>query len=165
MVFLVDSAGDGDTDHFVTVIGYRDDYGYNEYACRDTWYSAIRWSRFRAMSSSYSWGVWGGWSFDITIPGECNDSDGDGYGNPASPNCDYPQLDCNDSEYTINPGATEIPGNGIDEDCDPSTPPWPTPASVVNAEHKGSSDITNYLFLLFIPISAVLLWKGLRRRK
>ncbi|HPQ42321.1 MAG TPA: hypothetical protein PLV45_18260 [bacterium] len=66
LVFLVDSSGDGNTDHFVTVIGYRDSNGYPEYACRDTWYPTVRWARLREMSSSYGWGVWGGTTFTLS---------------------------------------------------------------------------------------------------
>jgi hypothetical protein len=66
MGFLVDSSGDGRTDHFVTTIGYREINGYPEYACWDTWSTTIiRWQQFRAMSSSYAWGVWGGFTFMI----------------------------------------------------------------------------------------------------
>lgn len=66
LVFLVDSDGDGNTDHFVTVIGYRDTNGYPEYACRDTWYTTVRWARLREMSTSYGWGVWGGTTFTLS---------------------------------------------------------------------------------------------------
>ncbi len=72
----------------------------------------------------------------------CVDSDGDGYGDPADPECTHPELDCNDGNPNIFPtnpnnncdcaepipeGTTEGPegdptcGDGIDNDCDGST--------------------------------------------
>lgn len=44
----------------------------------------------------------------------CNDRDGDGYGD--GPSCKGP--DCNDFDRFVHPGAVEICGNKIDEDCD-----------------------------------------------
>ncbi len=96
MVFLVDSSGDGSTDHFVTIVGYNDSPS-RQYACLDTWNppTQIRWCQFRAMSSSYAWGVWGGWTFRLasTISGQVRTSRGVGIsgvvmnglpGNPAT---------------------------------------------------------------------------------
>jgi hypothetical protein len=64
MVFLVDSDGNGGTDHFVTIVGYNETTT-QYYGCLDTWYAPVRWCQFRSMSASYSWGVWGGWSFRL----------------------------------------------------------------------------------------------------
>ncbi len=50
-------------------------------------------------------------NFEPTTPA---DPDGDGDGYPAS-------TDCDDGNASINPGATEQLGNGIDDDCNPST--------------------------------------------
>lgn len=55
VVLLVDSAGDGSTDHFVTGIGYDD--STHQYAIYNTWDSTVHWHEYRAMSTSYSWGV------------------------------------------------------------------------------------------------------------
>ncbi len=47
----------------------------------------------------------------------CNDSDGDHYNiTSTNPVCGS-VFDCNDSNLAVHPGATEICGNGIDEDC------------------------------------------------
>lgn len=51
-------------------------------------------------------------------PSACNDSDGDGYGNPGDASCrNGRQLDCNDRNAAINPGAVEDCTDNVDNDC------------------------------------------------
>ncbi len=70
MVFLVDSRGDGYTDHFVTVIGYRDS-PRRQYASHDTWSRGVRWEDFSPLTigvPGVPWGIYGGWSYQVTLP-------------------------------------------------------------------------------------------------
>jgi len=57
-------------------------------------------------------------------PPACVDTDGDGYGNPASASCAQPGLDCDDTNPNVHPGAVEGPygdpvcADVLDNDCD-----------------------------------------------
>jgi len=60
-----------------------------------------------------------------TVVGLYPDADGDGFGSPSAPvSCVAAvtnNLDCNDNNPAINPYATEICGNLVDDDCDGNT--------------------------------------------
>ncbi len=61
----------------------------------------------------------------VSVGGErYQDLDGDGYGDPLTPiDCDTPggsstSGDCDDSDASIYPGATDVALDGVDQDCD-----------------------------------------------
>jgi hypothetical protein len=84
VVLLVDSDGDGGTDHFVTGIGYNS--SSKTYAVYDTWDHNVHWYTWHAMASGNTWGIWGFTSltlkFSITAtasPLEYGTTSGTGY--------------------------------------------------------------------------------------
>jgi hypothetical protein len=83
------------------------------------------------------------------------DNDGDGYYTQQTPAYPNP-ADCNDQDPLINPGMPETPGNGIDEDCDPTTPDnWSKSFVVVfdeggniyYAKSNGDGTFSNYKYI------------------
>jgi len=56
VILLVDTDGNGQTDHFVTAIGYDDSHNY---ACYDTWDTNIHWYDFTQISIGNTWGIYG----------------------------------------------------------------------------------------------------------
>jgi hypothetical protein len=65
VVLLVDSNGDGDTDHFVPAYGYDENGSSRLYAIHDTWDHNIHWYDFIAMTSAQAWGIYGATLFQI----------------------------------------------------------------------------------------------------
>ncbi len=53
---------------------------------------------------------------DFPCPLNCADADGDGYGVNGAADCPKPELDCNDADYEVHPGAKEI-CNNKDDNC------------------------------------------------
>ncbi len=101
------------------------------------------------------------------IVAKCIDNDEDGYGTPATHDCEHPELDCDGGNPDVHPGMTEIRRNGIDDDCDPGTPAYPEPANTMAASY-GSKSLTgsgvfNSLALLLIPIGWVIFLRKLPR--
>jgi Leucine-rich repeat (LRR) protein len=58
LVFLVDTDGNNQTDHFVTVVGYNSDGGVDYYGCYNTWDQSVHWYEYREMGSGIGWGVY-----------------------------------------------------------------------------------------------------------
>jgi len=101
----------------------------------------------------------------LGLTGKCVDEDGDGYTKyAAAAGCVHAGLDCDDFAPGVHPGAEEIPGNGIDDDCDPATPDAPdTPWAAATISASGSADgaqsgvsvASNLVALLLLPLAVL----------
>ena len=74
VILYVDSSGDGVSDHAVVGVGYRETGGYPEYACLDTWYASVRWSRFRDDAAEQKFEVFGATTISVTSPDPATDT-------------------------------------------------------------------------------------------
>jgi hypothetical protein len=72
------------------------------------------------------------------------DADHDGY--PES-------LDCNDRAAAIHPGALEVPGNAVDENCDGVNAPFTRVAASITANGVGRRTKTTFAQLLVTAIT------------
>jgi hypothetical protein len=67
---------------------------------------------------------------DVPVDSYYPDEDGDEFGDESAAASDCPldltdvmsNTDCDDSDPDVNPDATEVERNGIDDDCNPDTP-------------------------------------------
>jgi hypothetical protein len=113
VVLLVDTEGDGQTDHFVTGIGYDD--ATMEYGIYDTWDHAVHWYTWRKLAPAGSpWGIFGVTTFALQVV--CYDSDGDGLGDPG-----HPENTCQiDNCPTVkNPMQEDLDLDCLGDACDP----------------------------------------------
>ncbi len=112
VVLLVDTEGDGETDHFVTGIGYDD--ATIKYGIYDTWDRQVHWYAWRRIAIGREWGIFGVSTFSMDVV--CFDSDGDGLGDP-----DHPENTCmvDNCPDNFNPAQEDVDGDGLGDLCDP----------------------------------------------
>jgi hypothetical protein len=108
----------------------------------------------------------------------CVDGDSDGYGDPAGNACTYPQLDCDDSDGGVHPGAPEVCDNGIDDNCDGwidgadpqcGSPGWAAAAPAEAAgKASGSSEgstLLNFLGSILLPVGVTIYLRRSRKKR
>jgi hypothetical protein len=85
MVLVVDVSADGEGDHAVAAVGYRETNGYPEYACWDTWNTeTLRWEKFQSIGSGKPWGIYLAFSYEIiSEPEPIEPEDPDDPGTPG----------------------------------------------------------------------------------
>jgi hypothetical protein len=91
------------------------------FGCAGTvWFPADSALTYNLAFDENQFGSFGDWTVGISSIACCFDSDGDGTYDPtddACPNLAAGQMDCDDADPTIAPGATEF-CDGKDNDCD-----------------------------------------------
>ena len=87
------------------------------------------------------------------------DVDGDGFGDDAAPtaSCDLPSAhvtdntDCNDADADVNPAGTEVPDDGIDQNCNGADATSATPPVQAGCSTAPAAPLTWLATLLTLP--------------
>lgn len=69
MMALVDTDADGSTDHFITLIAYKQESGIDYYGCYHTWDTDLHWYEFEQIAVSQSWGISVLYTFQMNLTG------------------------------------------------------------------------------------------------
>ena len=77
---------------------------------------------------------------------ECTDGDQDNY---AIEGGKCGEIDCDDTDFEVNPSITEIPYNNKDDDCNPDTTDTPGEAGGVCGPEGCSIEVTNPVSLIY----------------
>lgn len=91
------------------------------------------------------------WTPVVQMP----DGDGDGWN---------ANVDCDDGNPAVNPGAAEIPGNGIDDDCNAATPGGPVGGVAELPDDSGPSG-PNYVAVAAAALLALTAGTWYARRR
>ena len=95
---------------------------------------------------------------------KCFDEDGDGYSKYKTTGCTYisSRRDCNDYDPDINPGAAEVPGNGLDDNCNGFVDEsLPSVCGGITTNSNRFGALFPFFALLIVPVAFVFF---LRRR-
>ena len=102
MVLSVDCTGDGEVDHAITCVGYRESSGYPEYAYYNTWDHTMYWAQYRPPSNAYKWGVYMVTALAVS-----------GGGDPVPPPAPDPVPDPTPTVSALDPTAVVAGGPGF----------------------------------------------------
>jgi lysophospholipase L1-like esterase len=107
----------------------------------------------------------------------CTDLDGDGYGNPNAPSCDYFGRDCDDGNPNVYPAEIEEAcDNGLDDDCDGFADGLDRDCMTGSCAHQaeasvhvtnrvyGAEDLLRHSAFFMLPAGLALVWRRLRRK-